>query len=218
MKSSFVVFLAVRNMSGVAEQEGRRAGQEQPGAAREPTESDAVEIRGERLLLRAFRAAEIDEEWLERRDAHPMTVAMKPDEREFRERLSRSGRLEGASLTLSIDRGGESIGRIETYLPPGRPLPPGVYEVGIGVHESMRGKGYGPEALALLTRWLFEHAGAKRVQASTDPANLAMRTVFDRVGWREVGPLHEFDREWVMYAITEEQWRATNGRRSGGAA
>ncbi|MGZ4204002.1 MAG: GNAT family N-acetyltransferase, partial [Actinomycetota bacterium] len=155
----------------MAEQEGRR-GQKQLGAVREPTGSGSIEIRGERLLLRAFRPAEIDDEWLERRDADPMTVAMEPDEREFRERLSRSGRLEGASLTLSIDKDGESIGRIETHVPPGRPLPAGVYEVGIGVHESMRGKGYGPEALALLTRWLFEHAGAKRVQASTDPANL----------------------------------------------
>jgi RimJ/RimL family protein N-acetyltransferase len=173
-----------------------------------PAASPLVEIRGERLLLRAFRPQEIDGEWLERRDADPMTVAVEPDEQEFRERLAGSGRLEGGRLTLSIDVDGESIGRIETYVPPDRALAPGVYEVGIGLREPMRGRGYGREALALLTRWLFMHAGAKRVQASTDPANLAMRTVFDRVGWEQVGPIHEFDREWIMYAMTEARWRA----------
>jgi RimJ/RimL family protein N-acetyltransferase len=72
----------------------------------------------------------------------------------------------------------------------------------------MRGNGYGREALALLTGWLFEQGGAKRVQASTDPANVAMRTVFDRVGWQRVGPVYEFDREWIMYAITKAHRRA----------
>jgi diamine N-acetyltransferase len=180
----------------------------------QPLASPSVKIRGGRLLLRAFRPEEIDREWLERRDADPMTVATEPNEQEFRERLSRSGRLEGASLTLSIDMDGESMGRIETFVPPDRALRLGVYELGIGLRESMRGKGYGREALTLLTGWLFEHGAADRVQASTDPANVAMRTVFDRVGWQQVGPVYEFDREWIMYAITRARWRATTSRTS----
>jgi RimJ/RimL family protein N-acetyltransferase len=136
-----------------------------------------------------------------------MTVAMEPNEQEFRLRLSRSARLEGAKLTLAIDLNGEFIGVIETYEPPGRALPSGVYEVGIGLLEPMRGKRYGREALALLTRWLFENGDAKRVQASTDPLNVTMRAVFERVGWRQVEPVYEFDREWIMYAITRAGWR-----------
>jgi RimJ/RimL family protein N-acetyltransferase len=141
-------------------------------------------------------------------EADPMTIAAVPDETAFRGRLARSGYMENGWLDLAIDLDGFSIGRIQTFVPPNRPLPPGVYEVGIGLRESLRGKGYGREALALLTGWLFEHAGAERVEAPTDPANVAMRTVFERVGWEFVETLHEFDRQWVMYAITRAQWEA----------
>lgn len=141
-------------------------------------------------------------------DADPMSIAELPDESSFRARLQRSGRLQDGWLDLAIDLGGGSIGRIQTFVPPGRPLPPEVFEVGIGLREDARGKGYGPEALALLTDWLFEHAGAERVEAPTDPANVAMRTVFERIGWESMGTLHEFDREWVMYATTRQGWQA----------
>ena len=70
-----------------------------------------------------------------------------------------------------------------------------------------RGQGHGREALALLTDWLFGHAAAEVVEAPTDPANVAMQTVFERVGWRFAGPLTEFDREWWMYRITRRQWQ-----------
>jgi RimJ/RimL family protein N-acetyltransferase len=141
-------------------------------------------------------------------EADPMTIAGLPHETAFRARLQRSGLMENGWLDLAVDLDGVCIGRIQTFVPPGRTLPPGVYEVGIGLREHLRGKGYGREALALLTGWLFEHAGAERVEAPTDPANVAMRTVFERVGWEFVETLHEFDREWVMYAITRARWEA----------
>jgi RimJ/RimL family protein N-acetyltransferase len=136
-----------------------------------------------------------------------MTIAVLPDETAFKARLRRSGRLEGSALDLAIDLDGQCIGRIQTFVPPTRALPPGVFEVGIGLREHARGQGYGREALSLLTDWLFERAGAVQVEAPTDPENIAMRTVFDRVGWESVGTLREFDREWVMYAITRERWQ-----------
>ena len=142
------------------------------------------------------------------RTADPMTIASLPDEGEFRVRLHRSGRMHDGWLDLAIDLDGVSIGRIQTFVPPHQELPPGVFEVGIGLREEMRGKGYGREALALLTGWLFEHADAVRVEAPTDPENVPMRTVFDRVGWKQVGTLEDFGREWVVYAITRERWRA----------
>jgi len=74
--------------------------------------------------------------------------------------------------------------------------------VGIGLKENARSKGYGREALALLTDWLFEHAAAEAAEASTDPANVAMRTVFQKAGWMPAGSLTELGREWVMYRIT----------------
>jgi RimJ/RimL family protein N-acetyltransferase len=173
--------------------------------------SGTIEIRGPHLLLRALLPEEIDQEWEAMRTADPMTIATLPDEGEFRARLERSGRMHDGWVDLAIDLDGESIGRIQTFVPPHYELKPGVFDVGIGLREDMRGKGYGREALALLTDWLFEHAGAVRVEGPTDPANVAMRTVFNRVGWEQVGTLDDYGRGWVVYAITRSRWMALSG-------
>jgi RimJ/RimL family protein N-acetyltransferase len=165
-----------------------------------------IEIRGPGLLLRALRASEIDEEWQAMVDADPMVIATLPDEEAFRARLRRSGRLIGAELDLAIDLDGALIGRIQTFVPPGRPLPPGTFEVGIGLRGHAQGQGHGREALALFTGWLFEHGAAQVVEGATDPANAAMRAVFRRVGWAEAGSQTEFGREWAVYRITRQDW------------
>jgi RimJ/RimL family protein N-acetyltransferase len=171
--------------------------------------SGEVRIRGPRLVLRPLRTPEeIDAAWRAMATADPMTIGELPDEARFRARLQRSGRLHDGWLDLAIDLDGVAIGRIQTFVPPGRPLPAGTFDVGIDLRENMRGKGYGREALALLTDWLFEHAAAEVVEAGTDPRNVAMRTVFQRVGWRPAGSLKEAGREWVMYRITRRQWDA----------
>ena len=157
-------------------------------------------------MLRAFRAEEIDEEWQALVEGYPESVPVPPDESVFRDRLARSGRLVEGWLDLAIDLRGESIGRIQTFAPPGRELPPGVFEMGIALRADTRGKGYGTEAVVLLTGWLFEYAGAEAVQGSTDPGNVAARTVFERSGWTLVGPVIELDREWVQYRITRREW------------
>jgi RimJ/RimL family protein N-acetyltransferase len=166
-----------------------------------------VRIRGPRLLLRALRPDEIEDEWRGMVTADPMTIAELPDETSFKARLGRSGHLQNGWLDLAIDLDGASVGRIQTFVPPGRPLAPGTFEVGISLRAESRRKGYGREALGLLTDWLFEHA-AEVVEAPTDPANVAMRTVFERVGWKLAGTLTEYGREWVMYRITRPDWEA----------
>ena len=171
---------------------------------------DGIRIRGPRLLLRPLEPEEIEAAWQDIRDADPIAVAAPPDEAAFRRRLGRSGLLDGGSLDLAVDLGGEYVGRIQTFVVPHRRLPPGVFELGIGLREHARGSGYGREAVTLLTDWLFREAGATRVQAPTDPANLAMRTVFDRVGWRERGTTVEYRREWVLYAIERREWESAD--------
>jgi RimJ/RimL family protein N-acetyltransferase len=172
------------------------------------TRPTPITIQGSRLLLRPLTSAEIDDEWREMLTADPKTIAALPDEATFKDRLRHTGHLEDGWLDLAIDLDGRGIGRIQTFVPPSRELPSGVFMVGIGLQEHERGKGHGREALALLTDWLFEHAGAVRIESPTDPANVPMRRVFDHVGWELVGTYNEFDREWVMYAVTREQWTA----------
>jgi RimJ/RimL family protein N-acetyltransferase len=170
-----------------------------------------VVIRGQRLVLRSLRPAEIEAEWQAMMTADPVAVAELPDEAEFRARLSRSGQLRDGWLDLAVDVGGKSVGRIQTFVPPDRPLAPGTFDLGIGLQRDMRGQGYGREAVTLLTDWLFEHAGAQLVEAGTDPANHAMRAVFRHVGWQEDGTLTEVGRDWLMYRITRQQWQAAGG-------
>ncbi|HET7244271.1 MAG TPA: GNAT family protein [Streptosporangiaceae bacterium] len=167
-----------------------------------------VMIRGSRLLLRALRPAEIDGQWQAMVNSDPIAIARLPDEASFKARLRRSGHMEDGWLDLAIDLDGAVIGRIQTFVPEGRRLPPGTFDVGIGLDEAVRGKGYGREALALLTGWLFEHAAAQVVEAPTDPGNAPMRAVFGHVGWSQAGPVTEHEREWVMYRITRQQWQA----------
>jgi RimJ/RimL family protein N-acetyltransferase len=166
-----------------------------------------VRICGSQLVLRALRPREIDEAWQAMVTAAPGVIAEVPDEASFKARLQRSGHLEHGWLDLAIDLDGVSIGRIQTFVPPGRPLSPGTFDVGIDLRDDARGRGYGREALALFTDWLFERAGAEVIEASTDPANVAMRTVFQRVGWQLAGSLTEFGREWVMYRTTRLEWK-----------
>ncbi len=185
----------------------RRGG---PGEA-EPPE---IRIEGPRLVLRALRPDEIDAEWQAMVSADPMTIAQVPDEQAFRARLSRSGRLRDGWLDLAIDSGGRCIGRIQTFVPGGRPLPPGTFDIGIGLREQARGQHYGREALRLLTDWLFEHAAAEVVEAPTDRRNAAMRAVFGRVGWSQAGVVTDHGREWLLYRITRRDWSAMRTRGS----
>jgi RimJ/RimL family protein N-acetyltransferase len=167
-----------------------------------------IVIHGSRLLLRALRNAEIDGQWQAMVNSDPIAIVRLPDEASFKARLRRSGHMENGWLDLAIDLDGTVIGRIQTFVPEGRGLAPGTFEVGISLDGAVRGKGYGREALALLTGWLFEHAAAQVVEAPTDPGNAPMRAVFGHVGWSLAGTVTEHGREWVMYRITRQEWQA----------
>jgi RimJ/RimL family protein N-acetyltransferase len=173
-----------------------------------------VVIRGDRLVLRALRPAEVDAEWeaMLAAAADPLASSFLTDEAAFRARLARSGQLHDGWLDLAVDLDGTSIGRIQTFVPRGRALPPGTFDVGIGLRDAARGKGYGREALILFTDWLFEHAAAQVVEAATSEANHAMRAVFRRAGWTEDGMVTEEGHEWVRYQITRREWQAARKR------
>ena len=108
---------------------------------------------------------------------------------------------------------GRLIGEIQARGHPAQTLPPGVFEVGIVLYDPAdRGKGYGMEAVALLTGWLFEQAGAARVQASTAVGNLPMRRVLERLGFACEGVMRAFMPEgarrsdYALYAVTKSDW------------
>lgn len=131
----------------------------------------------------------------------------------LRKRIERSGRFYRGVLNLGMEAGGRLIGDIQARTKPSQTLPPDVYELGIEIYEARdRRSGYGSEAVALLTGWLFEQAGAKRVQVSTAAANAAMRGVLERLGYPLEGILRGYawpgteGESLAMYGLTRDDW------------
>jgi RimJ/RimL family protein N-acetyltransferase len=159
-----------------------------------------IEIVGERVWLRPIRAAEIDELWQAMLAESEQAVAKLPQEATFRRRLGESGQLHGGTLDLAIDAAGVLVGRVQTFEPPNRPATPGVFYLGIGLQPTARGKGYGRDAVATLTAWLFDHADALGVEGLTDPENHAMQAVFRRLGWELTSTASDYGRPWLVFS------------------
>ena len=60
----------------------------------------------------------------------------------------------------------------------------GETEIGYGIDEGFRGKGYAPEAVHAAIGWAFDN-GAKTVIAKINPGNHASRRVLEKVGMHE---------------------------------
>jgi RimJ/RimL family protein N-acetyltransferase len=172
-----------------------------------------IHIEGERIVLRQLRIDELDASLASRLAADPTVHPVKPDREKLRARFERSGLMVDGACDLAIDLDGMRIGEIQTYVPPERELPAGAYEVGIMIGDpSLRGRGYGREAVELFVDWLFEHEGATRIHMPTVEGNTAMRTVLERLGFHSEGVVHDHGQEFLFYVVTCDAWRA--GRRS----
>jgi RimJ/RimL family protein N-acetyltransferase len=174
----------------------------------------ALELRGGEVLLRPLWPEELDvldmshEGVVEERRSDPSA------RERLRRRIAHSGRFFDGRLDLAIDVDGELVGAIDARRPEGA-LPPGVFGLGISLFAAAsRGRGYGTEAVRLLTSHLFSAGAAERVQGSTDVANVPMRRVFERVGFVEEGVLRCFmpasggRADYVLYAVTRAEWLA----------
>ena len=158
-------------------------------------------IRGELVDLRPLRLAD-----LERSEQ----VANDPDYNgpygtfafeaagNVRRRFDEDGYLsdDHGRLTV-IDKSGETVGEV-SYIAVFHGPPPAnlVYNIGIALDPGVRGRGFGADALALLTRYLFETYTVERVEASTDVGNIPAQRALERAG---------FTREGLL---RHAQWRA----------
>ena len=167
-------------------------------------------LEGERVSLRPLREEELETIWQARLndDTAPWMSTPQAYER-LKRRVANSGSFVDGWLDLAIEADGRLVGEIDARQPP-RSLPQGVFELGISLFETAdRGRGLGTDAIRLMTRYLFEHEEAARVQASTWVGNTAMRRVFLKLGFTEEGVLRSFmpsargRDDYVMYAITE---------------
>lgn len=91
---------------------------------------------------------------------------------------------------LLIARGSERIGFVSWFQVD---FPPSYYwSMGIGLLPEARGKGYGTQAHLLLTRYLFAHTTAYRIEGVTEADNVAEQRVMEKAG---------FTREGVMRGV-----------------
>ena len=182
-----------------------------------------VDLPGSLIRLRPFAAEEVDNAWrgLAQQDEaahprrHPEDDRPQLSER-FKRRLGRSGKIWRGCIDLAIDCNGRVVGTIQARTSPRQTLPAGVFEIGVILYQPRdRGHGYGAEAVALLTAWLFESAKAERVQATTEVGNAAMRAVLERQGYqlegvmRGYGPMPDGTRsDGALYAVLKPEWRS----------
>lgn len=117
-------------------------------------------------------------------------------------------------LDLAIEAEGRLIGDVQARHPPNA-IPEGVFELGIEIYDSAdHGKGYGKEAVRLLTDWLFTRAGAGRVQAGTAVGNVSMRKVLESLGFVFEGVMRGFmagesgREDFTLYGVTGPEWQA----------
>jgi RimJ/RimL family protein N-acetyltransferase len=172
-----------------------------------------VRLAGEKVVLRGFEPQEIDPALeAQRTVAQLVQPGNARDAARIRRILARSGRFIAHRITLAIEAGGRVIGDVDARTGP--TFPPGVFELGIGIYvPSDRRRGYGSEAVSLLTDWLFDDAGAERVQAGTALSNDAMRATFERLGYRFEGTMRAFmprgegRDDYALYAVIRSEWR-----------
>lgn len=67
----------------------------------------------------------------------------------------------------------------------------GVAEIGYGILEGYRGRGYATEAVAAACRWAFGHAEVRSLEAETDEGNTASQRVLEKCGFRRNGTCGE---------------------------
>ncbi|HSL10656.1 MAG TPA: GNAT family protein [Actinomycetota bacterium] len=171
-----------------------------------------LRLRGAHVTLRPFRAGEFDVLWAEETADRGAYQSPVPDDQAFRERLRRrvdaSGSWTRTELLLAIEAEGALAGDLQARRDDDA-MPPGLFEVGIGVFRGCRGRGVGTEALSLLTEHLFLEEFAHRVQLSTDVDNVAMRRSAEKAGFTFEGVLRGYwpvpdgpARDFAMYART----------------
>ena len=69
--------------------------------------------------------------------------------------------------------------------------PDGGVEIGYGILEPFQRKGYASEAVDGAVRWALAQPGVTRVEAETDPDNLASQRVLARCGFLPTGEMGE---------------------------
>jgi RimJ/RimL family protein N-acetyltransferase len=88
-----------------------------------------------------------------------------------------------------------------------------LWEIGIALIPSERGKGYCTEATLVMIDYLFLSRDLVRLQAHTDRRNVASQKALEKVGLKKEGVIrksmfiHGEWRDLILYSILREEWK-----------
>ena len=178
-------------------------------------------IRTERLTLRALTADDLDNHL--RLYGDPAVVRYLYDEPLNREtaadhlekRLQSTFPEEGAWLNLAVEDDGTYLGEVGVCV---RSAEHRQCEVGYVFLPEAAGQGFATEATVAMVDLAFSELDAHRVVGRLDARNDGSARVLERVGMRREAHMRENEYvkgEWtdeVVYAVTEDEWRAQISR------
>ena len=123
-----------------------------------------------------------------------------------RERFAAVGQWRDHYLDYVIDVDGQAIGEVQIRRCD-KTMPPGVLAFGIELSPEFHGKGYGTQAINLITELMFSQ-GNHRISGDTDVSNIAMQKAFEKAGWVHEGTMYALvvedgvPRDYLTYSKT----------------
>jgi RimJ/RimL family protein N-acetyltransferase len=175
-------------------------------------------IRTRRLLLRPYRAADVDAVYAyERLPETARYLSNEPMSRAEAESLvtrrigssTLGGVGESVNMVIELAQTGDLVGDCALFW-----ASPGQAEVGYVLNPAHYGHGYATEAVGALLRLGFEGLGLHRVAARCDARNTASARVMERAGMRREAHLLQSEfikNDWtdeLIYAILRVEWAA----------
>ena len=104
----------------------------------------------------------------------------------------------------------EIVGSLSFHGPPDAD---GMLEIGLGVHESFRRRGYAREALLGMWRWGSDEPDVSRFRYTVDPGNTASVELVRGFGFTRVGQqIDELDGPEDVYEMSVDDFVARHGR------
>jgi RimJ/RimL family protein N-acetyltransferase len=124
---------------------------------------------------------------------------------------SRDGWADGTMTNFAITHDGRAVGSIGVRWLGG--IDEGTAEVGYWIGPEARGQGLCTRALRLVSRWVLEEVGARRLQLRADVENAASNKVAENAGFTREGVLRasrynaRLDRrvDFAMYSLLPEE-------------
>jgi RimJ/RimL family protein N-acetyltransferase len=161
-------------------------------------------LAGEKITLRAIQADDVDamyeiaaelSTWEERNPSAPRPLSQAEYVESFTKRVSERS----DDLWFAVETDGRLVGQVSMFHvdPLARTA-----EVGIALHPSARGQGYGTDALRILVRFAFERCNLRRVYLTALASNAGGLACYRKVGFIEEGRRRE--NAWVRGRYEDE--------------